>query len=331
MRPKLRLFSPFSQPIGVCNQLVARKHGRLGESLCGRDREFHLVLVVISGNFKNRYVVDVTFSASQFGRYSTNFQTPQKHAVCLENVVHLVSLHGACVLTTTTIRECRPTVTPRSLSVTAGRITAGFPVFSLIPQELKAGRGSAQIPLGLFLGAINDNQEVEMQNKAPKGRRRQHDPRQSDFLALLDGAGTELMPVPAAVIDEPGAQNMSRDIRRLLNDAIRESRMDREQIAEAVSARAGQPITKPMIDCWTGASRPHRFPGELIPAFCAALGNTILLQGLAEAAGCRVVERREARLIRIAQLRVIRGRVDDEETELMAEEMEPFRREARRA
>ncbi len=127
--------------------------------------------------------------------------------------------------------------------------------------------------------------------RAPKGRRatRKVDPRQSDFLALLEGA----IPLPSARPPESTAGALAFDarLRSLLNEAIKAGPFRRrEDLAEVVSAHAGRTVTKAMIDSWTGASRPHRFPADLIPAFCAALNNTILLQGLAEASGCALTE-----------------------------------------
>lgn len=139
-------------------------------------------------------------------------------------------------------------------------------------------------------------------HRAQKGRRRAADPRQTDMLALLEGA-IELPPEPAAKHDA-GALDMDQRLRRLLNDAIAAGPFaNRDELAEAVSFHAGRRVTKAMIDSWTGASRPHAFPGHLIPAFCAALGNSVLLQGLAEAAGCGLTESAElirSRLDRLA-------------------------------
>ena len=128
--------------------------------------------------------------------------------------------------------------------------------------------------------------------KSRKGRsdRRFHtDPRQTDFMALLEGS-VDLPAVPEPR-REAGALGLDQRLRQLLNEAIKAGPfVDREALAEAVSFHAGRPITKAMIDSWTGAARPHRLPADLVPAICVALGNSILLQGLAEAAGCAVTE-----------------------------------------
>ena len=125
--------------------------------------------------------------------------------------------------------------------------------------------------------------------RAQKGRRvgRKVDPRQGDFLTLLEGA----IPLPAAPAPDSTTGALAFDVRSLLNEAIKAGPFTRrEDLAVVVSGHAGRTVTKAMIDSWTGASRPHRFPADLTPAFCAALGNTLLLQGLAEAAGCALTE-----------------------------------------
>lgn len=114
------------------------------------------------------------------------------------------------------------------------------------------------------------------------------DPRQTDLFHLLEGA-IALPPVPPA--PPPVGMNFDQTFRRLLKEAIAAGPFaNRDGLAEAVSAYCGRRITAAMINSWTGASRPHAFPAALIPAFCAALGNTVLVQGVAEAAGCGVTE-----------------------------------------
>jgi len=139
-------------------------------------------------------------------------------------------------------------------------------------------------------------------NGSKKPRRRTLDAMQPDFLALLEGA----IDMPAAVPEprrEAGAVDMEMRVRTLLNEAIKAGPFaDRAHLAEAVSYLSGRRITKPMIDSWTGASRPHHFPADLVPAFCVALGNSILLHGLAEAAGCGVTESIELMRSRLERL-----------------------------
>jgi hypothetical protein len=185
----------------------------------------------------------------------------------------------------------------------AGHSTPGAVGYGA-PLELKAGRGSAQIAApGLFLRGINDNnpREANMTRRAHKGR--SADPRQTDFMALLEGAIALPEPAPEPR-REAGGLDLDQRLRRRLNEAIKAGPFaSREALAEAVSFHAGRRVSKAMIDSWTGASRPHALPGHLIPAFCAALGNTLLLRGIAEPAGCAVTESAElirSRLDRLA-------------------------------
>jgi len=165
-----------------------------------------------------------------------------------------------------------------------------------------------------------------MTHRAPKGRR-SADPRQADFLALLDLPGAELIPAPIPASSQPG--DFSQRMRDLLNTAIKAGPFaDRDTLASAVSVPAGRPITKAMIDSWTGASRPHHFPADLVPAFCTALGNSILLQGLAEGAGCTVAEGWEIQQARLDRLRLFIQYARGEQRRIVAS-LPLFRREAR--
>ncbi|WP_142849789.1 hypothetical protein [Telmatospirillum sp. J64-1] len=151
-----------------------------------------------------------------------------------------------------------------------------------------------------------------------KGRRRAEDPRQMAFLDLL-GSQEDLIEVPVPPDLEPGALDYDQRLRALLNKAIKACPFDREQIAALVSSLVGREITKAQIDSWTGATRANRFPAELIPAMCQALGNTILLSGLAEASGCRLIEGRELQFARLGQLFLVLRQADAEAQRLVAE------------
>ena len=167
-----------------------------------------------------------------------------------------------------------------------------------------------------------------MTRRAHKGQR-SADPRQADFLALLDLPGAELIPSPIPTSTAPGALDFDQRIRSLLNDAIKAGPFfDRESLAIAVSVAAGRTITKAMIDSWTGASRPHHFPADLVPAFCVALGNSILLQGLAEAAGCTVAEGWEIQQARLDRLRLFIQYARGEQRRIVAS-LPLFQREVR--
>lgn len=157
-----------------------------------------------------------------------------------------------------------------------------------------------------------------------RARRRVPDPNQFDLLALMDDPETGLIQVPAEPATGPGAMEMDDRIRDLLNQAIRTSAFNREQIAASMTALAGREITKAQLDSWTGASRPNRFPADLAPAFCAATGNTVLLQGMAEAAGCRLVERQELQYARLGQLWFF-IRYAHEQADQLARELPLFR------
>lgn len=86
--------------------------------------------------------------------------------------------------------------------------------------------------------------------RALKGRRvaRTPDPRQADFLSLLEGA-IELPAVPPSAEPATGTLAFDQRMRRLLNEAIKAGPFpNREALAEVVSFHAGRKVSKAMID-----------------------------------------------------------------------------------
>lgn len=154
--------------------------------------------------------------------------------------------------------------------------------------------------------------------RSPAPRKRCADPDQMNFDALLGALdpGLDLIEVPVAPATVPGGLDFDLRMRRLLKRALDACPLGHDQVAEAVSALTGRTVTVAMIYSWTGQSRPHRFPAELLPAFCAALGNTILLAGLADACGCRVAESQELQLARLGQLWLIVHHAQAEQTRM---------------
>lgn len=150
--------------------------------------------------------------------------------------------------------------------------------------------------------------------RSRKGR--SADPRQAELFSPPDGAA--LLPAPVPPGNEPGALDLNAHMRELLNEAIAASGLDRETVAALVTPLAGRPISKAQIDSWTGATRPNRFPADLVPAFCAVLGNTILLQGLAEAVGCTIVEGYSMQLARLGQLVLFINQAKAEQDRIIA-------------
>lgn len=146
--------------------------------------------------------------------------------------------------------------------------------------------------------------------------RRRPDPRQLQFLSLLDRV--ELVTVPEEPSRKLASHNLDQKIRRWLNDAIDASPLTRSEIADSMSDLAGRIISKPMLDTWTGAGRPNRFPADLLPAFCIAAGNMLIMERLAADCGLRMSDTTEARLARLGQWAIISARADEEQRALVA-------------
>lgn len=142
-----------------------------------------------------------------------------------------------------------------------------------------------------------------MNTPRPRKRLRPAEAAQGDLFTLL--AAAEQVPLPVEPDRAPASLDLSVQIKRWTNEAIEQSVFDRPQIAAIMSELTGQKITKAMIDTWTGAARANRMPGELIPAFCLAVGNGHVMERMAAAMGALLMDTAQARLARMGQYALI--------------------------
>lgn len=146
--------------------------------------------------------------------------------------------------------------------------------------------------------------------RVPRARR--GDLRQGD---LFEGAARvfpRLAELTPAAPQAPGALNLHIEARRLLARALKASPHSRDEVAERLSRLAGRPTSRAQLDAWCAPTKAHRLPADLVPALCAAIGNLILLEGLARAAGAQLVAPEELRVLRLGQLVQFRRAADAE-------------------
>ena len=106
-------------------------------------------------------------------------------------------------------------------------------------------------------------------------RQKKDDPNQ---LNLLDMLLTQEDTVVGRPTDQPGSLNMRAATRQALYESIKESDLDRYEIAAKMSRLLDVEITKAMIDSWTSESKEgHRFPMEYAAAFCMSTGSNRVL------------------------------------------------------
>jgi hypothetical protein len=141
------------------------------------------------------------------------------------------------------------------------------------------------------------------------------DPRQLQFITTLD---RELVNVPEAPEQAPASHDHDQRLRRWLNEAIEKSPLNRDQIASAMTVLGGRAVSKPMLDTWTGAGRPNRFPMDLVAAFCLAVGNNHVMEMVAGSIGARIADTVEAQLARLGQWALIIAHAQQEQRALAA-------------
>jgi len=91
------------------------------------------------------------------------------------------------------------------------------------------------------------------------------------------------VPVPSHI---PGTLNLNLEVPGLLSVAIKDSNMDRDEIALHMSRLTGDHITEDMLNSWTAKSKTQwRFPLQYLPAFEVATSTHIVSHQIAEKCG----------------------------------------------
>lgn len=104
--------------------------------------------------------------------------------------------------------------------------------------------------------------------------RRIHDEKTLDLFSV---------PSPSTI---PGALNLNIQVPALLSVAIKDSGMDRDEIAFQMSRLTGDHISEDMLNAWTAKSKTQwRFPLQYLPAFEVATGTHIVSHNIAEKCG----------------------------------------------
>lgn len=83
-----------------------------------------------------------------------------------------------------------------------------------------------------------------------------------------------------------GTLNITLQLQEVIDKAIGQCPLSRDLIAGRMSELSGMTVTRFMLDSWTSSAKhKHRFPAELLPAFCKATGNIDAANFLARKCG----------------------------------------------
>lgn len=146
------------------------------------------------------------------------------------------------------------------------------------------------------------------------------DPRQ---LNLLNNLEKSLIRVPDEPSEAPASHDLDQRVRRWLNEAIAQTDLTRDQIADAMTSLSGRTVTSTMINSWTGSSRPNQMPLHLITAFCVAVGNSHVMTKVSEHMGMRLCDTVEAQLAKLGQWSLVIG-MAQEQQRLIAQSLPPL-------
>lgn len=141
------------------------------------------------------------------------------------------------------------------------------------------------------------------------------DPNQPDLLTWRAPA-----PVQQHVPHRVRAATLAGRIKRAIAETLRETEIDRDQVAAAMGDYLGEPVAKASLDAWASGAREDRLPS--LTRFCALLAATAderLLQVLAAECGWAVVDRKWLPMIELASVQDHENRIVRRRKTLQAE------------
>jgi hypothetical protein len=123
-------------------------------------------------------------------------------------------------------------------------------------------------------------------------------------------------PTPVA-----GTQEYRATVAEIVSAMLKESGVDRYEIAARMSRLAGREISKYMLDAWSAESREdHNLPFALAPVLEAACESHLLSAWLAATRGGRLYVGRDALAVQVGLLKQSRDEIN-EQIRLLTEQL----------
>lgn len=120
-------------------------------------------------------------------------------------------------------------------------------------------------------------------------------------------------------------------IRNLLEQAMRNTRLSRPQIADAMSYLTGTRITERMLYAYTAPSKQdHRWPLSWTLSLCAVTGDWRIFGELVEKAGYRMIAPWQVRVLELGERVIASENIHQEISQLKDEVIAISRREQKR-
>ena len=107
--------------------------------------------------------------------------------------------------------------------------------------------------------------------------------------------------------------NVTSRIKATMREAIRNSTLSRDEIADRMRSIAGveglgggrgSTISAANLDAWCSETKPNIIPINILPIFCSVVGDLTPLKALAYPLHGDVIDAREARLLAWAKIEV---------------------------
>ena len=123
--------------------------------------------------------------------------------------------------------------------------------------------------------------------------------------------------VPQPEHPAPGSANFAFEIANIVSQMLKETHMDRWEIAAQMSRLSGDDVSKNMLDAWASPGRPdHNIPFYRAVLLEEVLGSHTLTNWMVAKRGGRVAYGKDALNARLGKLTVKKKQVDQQIREL---------------
>lgn len=130
---------------------------------------------------------------------------------------------------------------------------------------------------------------------------------------VKDSLTQDMFEVPQPERSVPGSANYSFEVSHLVSEVLKETPIDRWEIAAQMSRLSGDDVSKNMIDAWASPGRPdHNIPLYRVALLEEVASTHALTDWLVGKRGGRVAYGRDALSAKLGKLTVMKKQVDQQ-------------------
>lgn len=143
-------------------------------------------------------------------------------------------------------------------------------------------------------------------------RKKIDDPRQMSFEDYLAELSHDDLPATPAI----GSCDIRPQLSGIINEAIRESKLSRDAIAEEMGRLLGDPISSDQINSWTRDADPRHIPAQYMYALEVATGTRAITEYFCKLHAGKFINAHADEVLSLGQIQLFKAQLAVKEKEL---------------